>query len=73
MKTCKNPECGKEIPENLNYCNEQCLRKHLEIKKEAKTKPQIEEYPRRNGKNTEPTVGILESRREPQWKATLSQ
>jgi hypothetical protein len=56
MKKCKNPECGKAIPDNLNYCNEECLRKHQEIKREAKSKPQIEEYPRRNGKNTEPTV-----------------
>jgi hypothetical protein len=56
MNTCKNPECLKEIPENLNYCNEDCLRRHIEIKREAKSKPQIEEYPRRNGKNTEPTV-----------------
>ena len=96
MNTCKNSECRKEIPENLNYCNEECLRKHQEIKREAKSKPQIEESTREQktkaySKNklygswkptrkTEPHdnmhvsyVGILESRREPQWKATLSQ
>ena len=56
MNICKNPDCGKEIPDNLNYCNEDCLRRHIDIKREAKSKPQIEEYPRRNGKNTEPTV-----------------
>lgn len=36
MKTCKNPECNKEIPDNLNYCNEECLRQHIKIKKEQK-------------------------------------
>lgn len=30
---CKNPECEKEIPENMNYCGENCLRKHQEIRK----------------------------------------
>ncbi len=33
MKQCKNPECKKEIPEGLNYCGEDCLRRHIEIKK----------------------------------------
>jgi hypothetical protein len=39
MNTCRNPECGKEIPDGMNYCNEDCLRKHIEIKS-AKTCPQ---------------------------------
>jgi hypothetical protein len=38
MNQCQNPECSKEIPDNLNYCNEQCLRRHIAIKKEAKFK-----------------------------------
>ena len=33
MNKCKNPECQKEIPDNLNYCNEACLKRHIEIKK----------------------------------------
>lgn len=33
MKTCKNPECKKEIPDSLNYCNQECLKRHIEIKK----------------------------------------
>jgi hypothetical protein len=37
MNACKNPECGKEIPDSLSYCNKDCLRRHIEIKKEAKT------------------------------------
>lgn len=37
MNKCQNPECGKEIPDNLEYCNEACLRRHIEIKKETKT------------------------------------
>jgi hypothetical protein len=36
VNRCKNPECGKEIPENLNYCSESCLRKHIELKTQAK-------------------------------------
>jgi hypothetical protein len=34
---CRNPECRKELPEGLNYCNEDCLRRHIQIKKEAKS------------------------------------
>jgi len=37
MNTCKNPECGKEIPDSLAYCNEGCVRRHYEIKKEKKS------------------------------------
>ena len=55
MNKCKNPECGKTIPDNLNYCNEDCLRRHIEIKKEAKNKPRTEEYPKKQN-NTETTV-----------------
>lgn len=36
MNECLNPECQKEIPENKKYCDEECLRKHLEIKKQNK-------------------------------------
>ena len=39
MNKCKNPECQKEIEDNKNYCNEECLRKYLEIKKEIKKNP----------------------------------
>lgn len=36
-KQCKNPECKKELPtDSLNYCNEDCLRRHQQLKKEAK-------------------------------------
>jgi len=38
MKNCKNPKCQKEVPDNLNYCSEDCLKQHLEIKKENKDK-----------------------------------
>lgn len=33
---CKNPECNKEILDSQNYCSEDCLRKHAEIKKQEK-------------------------------------
>jgi hypothetical protein len=91
MNICKNPDCNKRLPDGLNYCNEDCLKKHMEIKEasfrkgfpesakmlenDAKKKEEIgttidnkfthtnakqhkEEYPRRNGKNTEQTVNI---------------
>lgn len=34
MSRCGNPECQKEIPDNKKYCNEQCLTRHIELKKE---------------------------------------
>jgi hypothetical protein len=36
MKHCQNPECNKEIPDNMNYCGEPCVRKHIELKKQAR-------------------------------------
>jgi hypothetical protein len=38
MPKCQNPECEKEILKNMNYCSENCLRKHVEIKKQLKEK-----------------------------------
>lgn len=32
---CKNPNCGKEVPDNMQYCNEKCLREHMGLKKQA--------------------------------------
>jgi len=34
MKQCRN--CGKEIPDNLAYCNEDCLRQHMKKKRESR-------------------------------------
>ena len=42
MHRCKNPECKKEIPEGVSYCGEDCLRRHTEIKKEAKSTKMLE-------------------------------
>lgn len=36
MLRCRNPECSKEIPEGMTYCNEDCLKRHLAIKREQK-------------------------------------
>ena len=33
---CINPDCQKELPENKHYCNEECLRKSIDIKKANK-------------------------------------
>jgi hypothetical protein len=33
MNTCRNPECGKEIDEGKKYCDEKCLKRHIELKK----------------------------------------
>lgn len=42
MNKCQNPECGKEIPEGKKYCGTECLKKHLQIKKQAKEVPQTQ-------------------------------
>ena len=39
MPKCRNPECDKEVEEGKNYCNQDCLKRHLEIKAEAKKHP----------------------------------
>lgn len=44
MNKCQNPECQKEISENKKYCNEECLKKHLEIKKEKPKLIQLIKY-----------------------------
>lgn len=36
MKKCKN--CEKEIPDNLNFCNEECLKAYQEKRKSAFSK-----------------------------------
>lgn len=36
MKKCQNPECWKEIPEDKKYCNQECLKKALELKRHGK-------------------------------------
>ena len=30
---CQNPECGKKVPKQKKYCDENCLRRHIELKK----------------------------------------
>jgi len=32
MRQCRN--CGKQIPDDLAYCNEDCLREHMKKKRE---------------------------------------
>ena len=36
MPICKNPECGKEIPEGRVYCDQTCLERHIELKRHKK-------------------------------------
>jgi len=33
MPRCLNPECEKEVPKDKKYCGEECLKRHLELKK----------------------------------------
>ena len=33
---CRNPDCGKEIPDNMHYCGEDCLKRYQEIKRQEK-------------------------------------
>lgn len=42
MHKCKNPECNKSLPEGLNYCNEECLRTHMNIKEKERSEKPIE-------------------------------
>lgn len=42
MGKCKNPECNNDLPDNLNYCNEECLKMHLEQKKKQKEEKLIQ-------------------------------
>jgi len=43
MPKCKNPECGKEVPEDHNFCNEECLKRFYQLQKEERDKAVIEE------------------------------
>lgn len=36
MPKCQNPECGKDVPEGKKYCDEACLKRHLQLKKMQK-------------------------------------
>lgn len=40
MNNCKNPDCNKPIFDTLNYCNQECLKRHIELKKQAKQIPE---------------------------------
>jgi len=42
MPLCENPECKKEVPEDHAYCDGDCLKKHLEIKRETRGSPNLE-------------------------------
>jgi hypothetical protein len=33
MPICQNPECQKEVAEGKKYCDETCLKRHLQLKK----------------------------------------
>ena len=36
MPVCENPECQKEVPEDHAYCDGDCLKRHLVLKKLAR-------------------------------------
>ncbi len=38
MPKCRNPECQNEIPRGINYCSENCLRQHVDLKKSTQQK-----------------------------------
>jgi uncharacterized Zn finger protein len=44
MNKCQNPECGKELSEGKTYCDENCLRKHQELKRLKKLEVDEEEW-----------------------------
>ena len=37
--TCKNPDCGKEIREGLDYCSQDCVKKHIVIRQSERKNP----------------------------------
>jgi hypothetical protein len=43
MPKCQNPECGKETPEGKDYCDENCLRKGLELKRKERKQKAIDQ------------------------------
>jgi len=43
MPKCRNPECGKEIREGFNYCDENCLKRYMELKKSKQPKTESRE------------------------------
>lgn len=40
-KYCQNPECGKKIREDLDYCSQECLRRHKELRKAKKNQTEL--------------------------------
>lgn len=34
MNKCKSPDCSKEVPDSQDYCSEECLKHHIELKSE---------------------------------------
>ncbi len=50
MNNCNNPECNKELQDGMNYCNENCLRRHQEIKKRERTNAKV------SAETTQPNV-----------------
>lgn len=54
MPNCRNPECGKEIPEGKAYCNEECLRRSLELKRKSKELARDD-----TTFNTDPTIEVV--------------
>jgi len=61
MNKCQNPECNKEISDEKKYCGEQCLKRHFEIKKEAKFEtvcPESAKILKENEKVTANVTGI---------------
>jgi len=65
MNRCQNPECGKPVPEGKNYCSEECLKRHLEIKrkeKKRKKKERRDEFEERRVQ--EPSIWLGQERRK---------
>jgi len=46
MPKCQNPECGKDISEGKNYCNQECLKKAITLRRQSKRqKPEVNDSP----------------------------
>jgi predicted nucleic acid-binding Zn ribbon protein len=53
VNKCHNPECGKPIPKDKKYCGTECLKRHLEIKKQAKKRNQTEKQTHKSNQSQE--------------------
>jgi hypothetical protein len=71
MKKCQNPECQKEIPENKAYCNEECLRRAIKLRRQKRAPPFHANYENQLLKESEGLKVELQMSRGPPVRGIL--